>query len=345
MTVPQKPRIFVPQPIQPEGLELLREVGEVEVAVHDRMLSRDELKTALARSDYLLAIGDIPLDGDILDANPNLRGIAFAAGHPGEWMDIGAATARGIPVTEIERWPVLTTTADLTVALLLGLAWRLVEADRYTRAGKFRQEQSTLLMCHSLQGKTLGLVGLGNVGRLVAARARPFDLRVVYTDLRRLDEADERTHGVEWAGSLDELLSQSDFVSIHADYNDSTEGLIGRRELGLMKPTAFLVNTARGRIVDEDALIEALQQRRIAGAGLDVYRGEPPVTYSPDPDPRFFQLDNVILTPHLGGATEESLANIARLTAQALVAMIRGEVPAGLVNPEVYETAAGAPSA
>jgi glyoxylate reductase len=332
-----KPRILVPQPIKEEGLRLLREVGEVEVVESDRMMSRDELKAALRRSDYFLSIGDLPLDADILDANPELKGISAVAGHPDEWMDIEAATARGIPVTGLTRGPVLKTTADLTLALLLGLAWRLIDADGYTRCGRFRQEQSTLLMGHSLEGKTLGLVGLGGVGQAVARRARAFELELLYTKRQRLDPDIEADLGVTWVPKLDDLLARSDFVSLHAEYGESTHTLIGRRELRLMKRTAFLINTARGRIVDEEALIEALRDGTIAGAGLDVYWNEPPVTYSPSPDPALFKLDNVILTPHLGGATEETLAVLARLGAENLVALVRGERPASVVNPQAYE--------
>jgi glyoxylate reductase len=331
-----RPRILVPQPIHEHGLRLLREVGEIELVETDRMLSRDELKAALRRCDYFLSIGDLPLDADILDANPDLKGISAVAAHPDEWMDVEAATARGIPVTGLTRGPVVKTTADLTIALILGLAWRLVEADRWTRCGKFRQEQSILFMGHALDGKTLGLIGLGQVGMAVAERARVFGLELIYTKRHRLEPEIERRLGVAWEPSLDELLVRSDIVSLHAEYSERTHKLIGARELGLMKRTAFLVNTARGRIVDERALIAALRDGEIAGAGLDVYWNEPPVTYSPDPDPDLFKLDNVILVPHLGGATEETLAELARLGAENLVALVRGERPASVVNPEAY---------
>src|SRR5947207_4721856 len=207
------PRILVPQPIHEEGLRLLREVGDVEVVETDRMLSRDELKAALRRTDYFLSIGDLPLDADILDANPELKGISAVAGHPEEWMDVDAATARGIPVTGLTRGPVLKTTADLTIALLLGLAWRLIEADLYRRGGRFRQEQSTLFMGHSLEGKTLGLVGLGGVGQAVARRARAFELELVYTKRERASPSLEEELGATWIPELDDLLRRSDFVS------------------------------------------------------------------------------------------------------------------------------------
>jgi lactate dehydrogenase-like 2-hydroxyacid dehydrogenase len=335
-----RPRILVPQPIREEGLAMLRAVGDVEVIDTDRMLSRVETAAALQRCDYLVAIGDLPLDAELLSANPRLKGISVAARRPDEWMDVKAATALGIPVTCIasepgDLGPVSVTTAEVTMSLLLGLAWRLIEADRWTRCGKFRQEQSTGFMCHKVSGKTLGLIGLGKVGRLVAERSRGFGLKLIYTKRTRLEAKDETALGLEWVDSLDDLLRRSDFVSLHAGYDASTHKLIGRREFELMKPTAFFINTARGRIVDEEALIEVLREGRIAGAGLDVYWDEPPVVPTPNPNPALFKLDNVILTPHIGGQTEESLTEIATRTAANIVALIKGERPAGLVNPEV----------
>jgi len=330
---PGRPRILVPQPIHEDGLRLLERYGEVQVALSAGMLSREELKAALRSSDYFLSMGDYTLDEDILAANPALRGISAIAGHPEEWIDLDAATRLGIPVTGLTRGPVLNTTAELTMALILALAWRILEADRFTRAGLFRQEQSVLFMTRSLEGKTLGLVGLGGVGNAVARRARPFQMDIVYTKRTRLEVEAEGDLGITWTPDLDDLLRRSDFVSLHADYNESTHMLIGPRQLATMKPTAFLINTSRGRLVDESALIEALRKRTIAGAGLDVYWNEPPVTYTPDVDPRLYELDNVILIPHLGGATEETLALLARLGAENLVALIKGERPSSIVNP------------
>jgi glyoxylate reductase len=301
------------------------------------MLDREALKAALSRSDYFLSIGDLPLDGDILGANPNLRGISAVAAHPDEWMDVEAATARGIPVTGLTRGPVINTTADLTIAFILALAWRLKDADRWVREGRFRQEQSVLFMGRALEGKTLGLVGLGQVARAVVRRARPLELKVAYTKPTRLPRSVEDDLGVAWVSTLDALLGTSDFVSIHAAYDESTHMLIGARELSLMKPTAYLINTARGRIVDEKALVAALRDRVIAGAGLDVFWGEPPVTYEPDVDPELRELDNVLLTPHLGGQTEETLAELARLGAANLVALVNGERPPSVVNPEAFD--------
>jgi glyoxylate reductase len=186
-------------------------------------------------------------------------------------------------------------------------------------------------------GKTLGLIGLGKVGTLVVPRAKAFGMKVVYTKRTRLDPALEMTLGITWLPTVDNVMRASDFVSLHARFNESSHQLLGRREFDLMKPTAFFIQTARGRVIDEDALIAVLRERRIAGAALDVYLNEPPVTPSPDPDPRFFELDNVLLAPHIGGQTEASLIDLAVNPAENLVAMIKGERPPDLLNPEVWE--------
>ncbi len=331
-----KPRIFVVQPIMEEGLEILREVGEVEVFESERMISRDELIARVKRCDYLYTLGDTPIDAEILDANPNLKGIASMTMIPNV-IDVEAMTARRIPLTNIKHI-ITRTTADLTMALILGLAWRLVEADRFTRCGRFRQEQSMTFLCHSLPGKALGLIGLGRIGEEIVKRARAFDMHVIYWKRTRLDPRKEQELGVSWRPDKDDVLREADWVSIMANYNPTSHLMIGAREFGLMKPTAFFVNTARGRVVDEQALIEALRNGTIAGAGLDVYWCEPPVG-EPAPSPELFKFDNVILTPHIGSATRESRREMAKLAAHNLVAMIKGERPPDIYNPEVYETA------
>ena len=322
------------QPLMEEGLELLREVGEVEVFESERMISRDELLARVTRCDYMVTLGDTLLDAEVLDANPGLRGIAAMAMGLNV-IDVEAATERGILVTNIPH-VIAKTTCDLTMALILGLAWRLVEADRFTRCGRFRQEQSMSFLCHSLPGKVVGMVGLGAIGEEIARRARAFEMPVIYTKRNRLPVERERELGVEWVAKLDDVLRQADFVVLMASYNPSTHLLIRAREFSLMKPTAFFVNTARGRIVEEPALIDALETGRIAGAGLDVYWTEPPVG-EPNPNPRLFEMDNVILTPHIGSATRESRREMARLVALNLVAMVRGERPPNVYNPEVYD--------
>jgi glyoxylate reductase len=330
-----RPKVFVVQPIMPEALEMLREVAEVEVFDSQRMISRDELVAGLKRSDFLYTLGDTIIDEQVLDANPGLRGIA-AMSMILNVIDIPAATARGIPVTNIPH-VINKTTCDLTMALILGLAWRLVEADRFTRSGRFRQEQSMAFLCHSLPGKTLGLIGLGAIGKEIVKRARAFEMEVIYTKRTRLDEDEERDLQVSWRPGNDEVLRESDYVSIMANYNPTSHLMIGEREFGLMKPSAFFINTARGRIVDEPALVRALQQGTIAGAGLDVYWTEPPVG-EPAPSPELFKMDNVILTPHMGSATWESRREMATLCARNLVAMIAGERPPDLMNPDAWKS-------
>jgi glyoxylate reductase len=332
-----KPRVFIVQPVMPVVLDMLRDHADVEVFPHARMISRDELKAGLRRSDYLYMLGDVPIDADILDANPDLRGVAVMTMNPNV-VDIPAATERGIPVTNIDH-VIQTTTCDLTMAIILGLATRLVEADQFTRSGRFHQEQSMTFLWHGLPGKVLGLIGMGGIGREIAKRARAFEMDVVYTKRSRLSEEEERALGVRWAGDKDDILREADFVTIMASYNPSTHLMIGEREFSLMKRTAFFVNTGRGRIVDEAAMLAALREGRIAGAGLDVYWTEPPVG-EPSPPEELFKLDNVILTPHIGSATWESRHEMARLATVNLLAMIAGETPPNLLNPEALQGAA-----
>jgi glyoxylate reductase len=212
----------------------------------------------------------------------------------------------------------------------------LVEADRYTRCGKFRQEQTMALMGVGCPGKTVGLIGMGRLGEHVASRVRAFDMHAVYTKRTRLPLKREHELGLEWTPDLDDLIKRSDFLCLVCDYNPSTHKLIGRRELDLMKPEAYLINTARGRIVDEPELIRALQEKRIAGAALDVYWNEPPVTQDPSVPDELCRLDNVILAPHNGGATWDVRGRKAASVAQGMVAMMQGERPAALLNPEIY---------
>jgi len=329
-----KPRVFVVQPIMEVAAEALREHAEVEIFQSERMISRDELKAALKRADFLYTLGDTPIDADILDANPDLKGIA-AMTMITNVIDLDAATERGIPVTNIDM-VIETTTCDLTMALILGLATRLVEADRFTRSGRFHQEQSMTFLWHSLPGKVLGLIGMGAIGTQIAKRSRAFELEVLYTKRTRLSHEEESALGVTWVDGKDDILTRSDYVVLMTKYTPETHLMIGDREFRLMKPSAFFVNTARGRIVDEAAMVAALREGRIAGAGLDVYWTEPPVG-EPAPPEELYKMDNVILTPHIGSATWESRSEMAMLAAENLIAMIKGERPRNLQNPEALE--------
>jgi phosphoglycerate dehydrogenase-like enzyme len=340
-----KPKVFVAQPIPEVALDVLREAAEVCVYPYmDRQISVDELVASARRSDWLFVLHETNVTAEVINANPNLQGIgAMASSNP--HIDMAAANARRIPVIledpKVTFPGVAPTTADLTMAMLLGLAYRLVESDRYTRCGKFRQEQTMALMGIGCPGKTVGLVGMGKVAVHMVPRIRAFDMHTIYTKRTRLPDKREQELGVEWTPHLDHLLERSDFVCLACDYNPSTDKLIGRREIDLMKPEAYLINTARGRIVDEPELIRALQEKRIAGAALDVYWNEPPVTQDPSVPEELCKLDNVILAPHNGGATWDVRGRKAASVAQGMVTMMRGGRPAALLNPEIYGRGAG----
>jgi len=324
------PKIFVTQPIPDNALARLRGVAEVELnpdSLH--IVTKPELLAALKRNEYLFCLLHDTVDAEVINASPNLKLIASMAIIPAA-IDVAAATARRIPVTTIP--PVVTeATADLHWALLLAVARRVVEADRALRSGLFPGGQSMRFVGSEVHGKTLGIIGLGAIGEAVARRARGFGMRILYTKRHRLDEGQETALGVEYR-SLDDLLRESDFVSINAALNPETVHLISHRAFALMRPSAYLVNTARGTIVDEKALVRALEEKRIAGAALDVYEREPMV------EPGLINLPNVVLTPHLGSAALETRERMAGIVVENVVAVIEGRRPPNLFNPEIYSS-------
>ena len=344
-----RPKVFVAQPAVEAALDILREAADVAVYPYlDRQITADELAANARRADWLMLVSDNIVTKEIIEGAPGLKGIGTVSTR-GLYIDIAAATARKVAVvtsdpTELEgegagiavRGGVSLATADLTMGMLVGLAYRMVEADRFTRAGHFKQEQTLALMGVGCPGKTVGLIGLGKVARFMVPRIRAFDMHILYTKRTRLLPEEESALGLEWVASLDDLLRRSDFVCIECDYNPDTHKLIGARELGLMKPTAYLINTARGRIVDEPELIRALGNGTIAGAALDVYWNEPPVTYDPHVPAELCRLDNVILNPHNGGATWEVRGARAASVARGIVMMLNGGRAPGLLNPEIY---------
>jgi glyoxylate reductase len=327
------PKVFVVQPIMDIGRRALEELADIDVHDSERMIPREALLDGVRNADYLWMLGDTPIDEEVMDAAPRLKGIATMALFPNV-VDVEAATRRGLPVTVVPH-VITKTTCDLTCALVIGLAWRIVEADRFVRDGRFHQEQSTTFLTHELSGKLVGMIGLGEIGAEIVTRLRAFEMDVIYTKRTRLPAERERELGVTWEPERDDLLRRADFVMLMATYNQSTHKLIGAREFDLMKPTAFFVNTARGRIVDEPALIDALRDGKIAGAGLDVYWQEPPVG-EPAPSPELFAFPNVILTPHIGSATIEARERMSLAVVDNLRAMIEGRRPPGVVNPEIY---------
>lgn len=328
-----RPKVFAVQPIQDVGRAALAEFADLEVHESDRMIGREALLRGVGDCDYIWMLGDTPVDAEVMDAARNLKGIATMALWP-TVVDIEAATERNLPITVIPHL-ITKTTCDLTVAMLLGLAWRIVEADRFTREGRFHQEQSTTFLTHELAGKRVGMVGLGEIGAEIVKRLRAFEMEIVYTKRNRLSDTEEAELDVAWEPDRDQLLRSSDFVVVMTTYNATTHKLFGEREFALMKPTAFFINTARGRIVDEPALVAALRDGKIAGAGLDVYWQEPPVG-DPAPSPELFEFPNVILTPHIGSATWEARDAMTLAVVDNLRAMIQGERPPNVVNPQVY---------
>jgi glyoxylate reductase len=322
-----RPRIFVTQPIAESALERLRAVADVTMNKDSRrVLDKGRLIAAAARHDIVFSLLHDTIDRAVLKANPKLRAVASMAITP-DRIDVATATERGIPVTVIPPM-VGEATADICFGLMLAVARRMVEGDRMVHAGEFPGSQSNYLAGSWVWGKTLGLVGgKGRIGRAVARRAQGFSMRILYSGPRRMPEADERALGMSFV-PLDRLLAESDFVSLHPPLNAETRHMIGEREFALMKPTAFVINTARGAIIDEAALARALKERKIAGAGLDVFENEPRVPKS------LLRHPNVVATPHLGSAVAELRAQMANIVVDNILAILRGERPPNCINPE-----------
>lgn len=321
-------KVFVTRRIPEPGLAILREVAEVKVWEEELPPPREVLLKEVADCDALVPLLTDRVDGELLDRAPHLKVVAnYAVGYDN--IDVPACTARGVLVTNTPG--VLTeTTADLAFALILAAARRLVEADKFLRAGKWKTWGPMLLLGQDVYGATLGLVGLGRIGAAVARRARGFNMKILYYSRHR-QEALEKELDVEYV-SFDELLRRSDFISIHVPLTAETHHLFNAEAFAKMKPTAVLVNTARGPIVDEAALYAALKTGRIAAAGLDVMDPEPP-----RPDNPLLTLDNVILLPHIGSASIATRTRMATMAAENAAAALRGELPPNLVNPEAWE--------
>lgn len=312
-------RIVVTRRIPDPALELLEEAGEVWVSPHDRPLTTAELHSALAGADAAVTLLHDRVDSAFLDAaGPGLQVVAnVAVGYDN--VDVAACAARGVVCTNTPG--VLTdATADLALGLILASTRRLGEAERMVRAGGTWSWSMFFMLGSGLQGKTLGIIGLGQIGTATARRARAFGMRIAYTGRRQADaglEAELEATRLD----LDELLATADVVSIHCPLSDATRHLIDARRLGLMKPTAYLINCARGPIVAEAALAQALRDGTIAGAGLDVFEHEPAI------EPELFELENVVLLPHLGSATIETRTAMGVLAARNAVAILAGEPP------------------
>ncbi|MGK6356962.1 2-hydroxyacid dehydrogenase [Sphingomonas sp. DT-207] len=295
---PSRPRVAVTRSL-PEAVEArMAELFDAVLSADDKAMDRDALAAAMAEADVFVPTVTDRIDAALIDAAPDrLRLIAnygTGVGH----IDLQAARARGIVVTNTPG--VLTEdTADMAMALILAVPRRLVEGDKLVRSGQWTGWRPTGMRGHRIGGKKLGILGMGRIGQAVAARARAFGLQVHYHNRHRIPEVAEAQLGATWHADLDAMLAAVDILTIHAPHTGATAGLIDARRLDLLGPGGWLINTARGEIVDPEALVAALRDGRIAGAGLDVYVGEPAV------DPRLFDLPNVVLLPHLGSATFE----------------------------------------
>ena len=321
-------RVLLTRALPEEATAVLRKHAELDVHEGDSPLSKAELMERVRGKQALVCQLIQRVDAEVLGAASELRVVAnVAVGFDN--IDVKAATARGIAVTNTPG--VLDeTTADFTWALLLGVARRVVEGDQLARSGQWKGWDLMQLLGTDVHGKTLGIVGLGRIGQRVARRARGFGMRVLYCDAARAAAEVERELGVEWA-EKERLLRESDFVSLHVPLLPETRHWMGPAEFELMKPTAYLVNASRGPVVDEAALVEALEQKKFAGAALDVFEQEPKI------HPKLLKLPNVLLAPHIASASVETRTRMAVLAAENVVAVLSGQRPPNLVNPEVYE--------
>jgi glyoxylate reductase len=323
-----KPKVFVTRIIPEKGLEIVRQFCEVDLWEDELPPSREDLLKHVQGVDGILSLLTDRMDGDVMDAaGKQLKVISnHAVGFDN--IDVPAATARGIPVGNTPD--VLTdATADFAFALLLAVARRIPEGERYVHAGKWKTWGPRLLLGMDVKGATLGLIGFGRIGQAVARRAAGFDMRVIYYDPKEVED------GTEFNASrvdFETLLKESDFISIHTPLTPETRYLIDAQAFSRMKPNAVLINTARGPVVDPHALYEALQARRIFGAGLDVTDPEPIPIDSP-----LLKLDNILIVPHIASASITSRNQMSWMAAQNLIAGLKGERLPNCVNPQVYK--------
>ena len=317
----QKPKLFITRYIPEPAIKRLEEVFEVEIFPENRAITHEELKEKVKDIDALICLLTDNIDHEIIEAASNLKCISvYAVGYNN--IDVETATKHSIVICNTPG--VLTeTTADLAWALIMSCARRIVEADCFVREGKFQGWEPMLMLGNDIFGKTLGIIGMGRIGRAVAHRALGFDMKVIYYD----PQVDPESLPSDYVSvDLTTLCQNSDFISIHTPLTPETRHLIGEKEFNLMKSTAILINTARGPIIDEQALISALKENKIAGAGLDVYENEPVIPEE------LIKLSNVILLPHIGSASYETRTKMALLAAENAIAVIEGKNPPARVN-------------
>lgn len=323
-----KPKVFVTRKIPQSGIKLLQKSCQVKIYPKDQVIPKKELLTEVKQCDALLCLLTDKIDKEIIDANPKLKIISnYAIGFNN--IDVAYATKKRIPVTNTPGRAIVDAVAEHTFALIFAVTKRIIEADQFMRAGKYKTWEPLLLLGMELVEKTIGIVGLGRIGSGVAQRAKAMGMKIVYYDVKRNADFEQEfnAHYV----SLNDLLKSADVVSVHVPLLPTTKHLIGTKELSLMKKTAYLINTSRGPVIDEKALVQALKRKQIAGAGLDVYEFEPKLATG------LTRLQNVVLTPHIASATIEARSEMSIDAAQNILAVLRGKKPRMLVNPQVYK--------
>ncbi len=318
------PKVFITRQIPEKGINLLKEKGfDVSIGPEGK-ISKEELLEGVKGVDAILSVLTEKIDGEVMEAaGSQLKIVAnYAVGYNN--IDVEEAKKRKVMVTNTPG--VLTdSVADYAVALILSITRRVVEADKYTRGGNYKVWGPKLLLGGDIMGKTLGVVGLGRIGFAVAQRMKNgFGVKVIYYDIKR-NEKFEKEQGFEYR-ELDDLLKEADFVSLHTALTEETKHLINKEKLELLKPTAYLINTSRGPVIDEAALIETLKEKKIAGAALDVFEKEPELM------PGLTDLDNVIITPHIASATEGTRDKMSEMAAENVIAALEGKEPENLVG-------------
>ena len=321
-----KPKVYVTRAIPEANIAALRAEFEVEVNPDDRALTKEELKEKIRGRDAVVSLLTDTIDGEVLDAaGPQLKIVAnYAVGFNN--FDLAAATQRKVILTNTPG--VLDdATATHTFTLLLATARRIAEADKYVRDGKWQGWGPLFFIGLDVDGKTLGIAGLGRIGKNVARKARGFDMKILYSDMQR-DAAFEADTGAVFVDKAT-LLKESDFLTLHVPLTPQTKHYIGAAELKQMKPTAVLINAARGPVVDEKALVQALREKWIFGAGLDVFENEPAL------EPGLAELDNVIIVPHIASATPGTRLAMGEIAVGNVKKVLNGLPPDTCVNPEV----------
>lgn len=318
-------KLFITRELPRAAMKILKDNFEIMVNPYDRVLSKFEIQEGTKWCDLLLCLLSDTIDRKIIATNTNLKAIInYAVGYDN--IDMIAANQFHIPVTNTPG--VLTNaTADLTWALILAVARRIPEVDRFMKAGKFKGWSPMLLLGHELSGKTLGIIGAGRIGKAVMKRASGFDMNVIYCDAESSVPKSFKAKKTD----MTSLLKESDVISLHVPLNNQTHHLIGEKELAIMKQNAILINTSRGPVIDEKAMVTALKENRIAGAGLDVYENEPVMS------PGLEECSNAVLLPHVGSATYEARTKMGLICVENALAILQGKKPPNLVNPEIYD--------